>query len=227
MRRMDCGGLVVLMLSMSLSAYAETSCSAMTITASSGQPPMASRGPLPNSATGYTGNFPIGIELVPDLSTRQRDGTITVEYRLTNLGRQSLQMPIKTNQRLMTDLNGKKSVTVTIITLYVSSPNGASPLVTLNQQPNPPALTNNTLPVLEGQVFLYARKGFNQSWCSLAPGSTMRVIAKAKVPDGLSNIQMQGHAELLEEHFGPTTSSSEIGTASSKTLIVNDERSWR
>jgi hypothetical protein len=220
MRRIGCLGLGLLMILMAAPVYAETACSTMTIVASPQQIPMGSRGPIPKSVAGFTGHFPIALKLVPNLSTYQADGAVAVEYQLTNLGSEPLQLPIRADQGPLTDLNGKKPFSVTILTLYISSPDGPNPLVTLSNQPTPPTLASATSPVLEGQTFLYARKGFDESWCSLAPRSTMRVTAKTRILGGLPRVQMQGHAELLREDFDNTISSTELGTATAKPLVA-------
>ncbi len=220
MRRIDRSGLGVLMILMAVPGYAETACSTMNIVVSPNQIPMGSRGPIPKSAAGFTGDFPIALKLVPNLWTYQPDGAVAVEYQLTNLGPEPLQMPIRADQGPLTDLRGKKPFSVTILTLYISSPDGPNPFVTLSNQPTPPTLASTTPPVLEGQAFLYARKGFDESWCSLGPGSTMRVTAKTRIPGGLSRVQMQGHAKLLREDFDTTISSAELGTATAKRLVA-------
>ncbi|QHN04759.1 hypothetical protein FTO74_16385 [Granulicella sp. WH15] len=220
MRRIDCLGVGVLMILMAMPVHAETACSAITIVASPQQIPLGSRSPIPKSATGFTGDFPIGLKLVPNLSTNQGDGAVAVEYQLTNLGSEPLKMPIRPDQGPLTDLNSKKPFTITILTLYISSPNGPSPLIALNQQPHPSAPEDHFPPLLEGQFSLYAREGFDQSWCSLAPGTTMRITAQTKIPVGLPRVEMQGHAELLQERFDQTTSSTEVGTATSKPLVT-------
>jgi len=204
--------------------HAATSCAGVTIDTRGQQgPPLASRGPIPNPTVGHTGDFPIGLTLLPDLSTSQSDGVTRVVYEMKNIGAKPLQMPTQIEQGSMTAPNAKRPFTALVLTFYASSPNGPSPLVALHQQPTPATLASNTPPVLDGQAFLYGREDSEQTVCSLPPGSTMRVAANVKLPTGAIDA-VQGHAELLREKFDNAISSTVVGTSASKPLIAVPKR---
>jgi hypothetical protein len=203
-------------LSLAPTVHAATSCAGVTIdTRGQTTPPPRGIGPVPTSVPGHAGDFPIELKFLPDLSTVQSDGVTQVVYEMKNIGAKPLQIPTQREQGSMTDPNAKRPFDVFILTLYVPSPNGLSPLIALQQQRTPSPPTGNTLPVLGGQAFLYGREDSEQTVCSLPPGSAMRVIADVKLPSG-ANDAVQGHAELLRERFDNAISSTIIGTSTSK-----------
>jgi hypothetical protein len=211
-------------LSLAPTVHAANSCAGVTIDTRGQQiPPLGSRGPIPNPTVGYTGDFPIELKFLPDPSTTQSNGVTRVVYEMKNIGTKPLKIPTQREQGSMTDPNAKRPFDVFVLTFYASSPNGPGPLIGLQQQPIPATPTGNTLPVLEGQAFLYGREDSEQTVCSLPPGGTMRVIANVKFPSGATDA-VQGHAELLQERFDNAISSTAVGTSTSKPLIMGPKR---
>ena len=206
--------------SLASTVHAASSCAGVTIdTRGQHSPPLGSRSPIANSTLGHTEDFPLELTFLPDLATAKSGGVTRVVYEMKNIGSKSLQIPTQGEQGSMTSPNAKRPFDVFVLTLYASSSNGPNPLKAFYHQPTPPAPTSNTLPVLEGQAFLYGRTNSEQTVCSLPPGRTMRVIANVKIPTGASSTA-QGHAELSRKRFDNTISSTAIGTTNSKLLRV-------
>jgi hypothetical protein len=164
-------------------------------------PPMRAHGPFPGStAPGHSAALPIRLELLIPTGKLRSDGTILVDFSITNVGTDPIALPSSTDQ----NLGGTE-----ILTLWLTSDAVKDAYVDLKGRPI------KMLGVVETSTELYSRTGDNKNVHVLAPNETIRVHASSRVGLRPGTDLLVAHAELLR--LSPGTSEV-IGTADSEAV---------
>ena len=158
-------------------------------------PPARGRGPFPGSSEpGHSAGFPIRLTVeIPD-GKLQQDGSVSIDFILTNVGNTRLSLPSCVNQN---------AVHTAVLTLYLTS-DGIEPVY----------LTSGVRIFLTPTSAELYTDSFNPNTSTgLAPNQSIRVRAssRARFQPGVQTLT--GHAELLKLING---SSEQIGTADSE-----------
>jgi hypothetical protein len=165
-------------------------------------PPLRAHGPFPGSSTpGHSAALPIRIELLIPTGKLRSDGTILVDFIITNVGTEAITLPWSTDQ----NLGGTE-----ILTLWITSDAVKDAFVDLKT-----GRPLKWLGVVETSTELYSRTDDTKSVHVLAPNETIRVHASSRVGLRPGTDLLVAHAELLRLSQG---TSGLIGTADSEAV---------
>jgi hypothetical protein len=165
-------------------------------------PPLRARGPFPGSSTpGHSAALPIRLELLIPTGKLRSDGTILVDFMITNVGTEAITLPWSTDQKL----GGTE-----ILTLWITSDAVKDAFVHLKT-----GRPLKWLGVVETSTELYRRTGDAMSVHVFAPNETIRVLASSRVGLRPGTDLLVAHAELVRLSQG---TSELIGTADSEAV---------
>jgi hypothetical protein len=165
-------------------------------------PPLRAHGPFPGStAPGHSAGLPIRLELLIPTGKLRSDGTVLVDFMITNIGTDPIALPSSTDQ----NLGGTE-----ILTLWLTSDAVKDALLDLKTgQPV------KLLGIVETSAELYGRTHEDKNVHVLAPNETVRVHASSRVELRPGTDVLVAHAELLRLSRG---TSELIGTADSEAV---------
>ena len=169
-------------------AYGQSSCPSVLDTTKQPIPPAMGMGPTPGSQrAGHSAGFPVRLSAMvkPIL---QSGGTAQVEFKITNVGRVSIRLPVS--------VDGKEH-DPSLLTLYLSVPGGQFPVDHFTS------------------AELYAESHNLPTFCRLAPGKTLRVHASTRFRPTAGYHAFTAHAEFIEVIGGAPRS---LGFADSKII---------
>jgi len=174
-------------------------------------PPLRGRGPFPHSdKPGHSGAFPVELELIVPTGELRPDGTILVDFLLTNVGSESLYIPVQVNEATLLNGNENPAFALDVLTLYLTSPGIHNEDVDLI---NP--ATGEVTKMLQSESLgtsseLYGREDDPRTLHKLETNGSIRVHASSRVRFKAGTWAITAHAELLRVANGR---SEEIGTA--------------
>ena len=165
-------------------------------------PPLRARGPIPGSSSpGHSAALPIRLELLIPTGKLRSDGTILVDFIVTNVGEKAITLPSSTDQ----NLGGTE-----ILTLWLTSDAVKDAYVDLKT-----GRPLKWLGVVETSAELYSRTDDTKSVHLLAPNETIRVHASSRVGLRPGTGLLVAHVELIRLSQG---TSELIGTADSESV---------
>jgi hypothetical protein len=165
-------------------------------------PPLRGRGPFPGSTTpSHSARLPIRLELLIPTGKLRSDGTVLVDFMITNIGTDPIALPSSTDQ----NLGGTE-----ILTLWLTS--GAIKDSFLDLKTGQPV---KLLGIVGTSAELYGRTDEDINVHVLAPNETVRVHASSRVGFRPGTDVLVAHAELLRLSHG---TSELIGTADSEAV---------
>lgn len=165
-------------------------------------PPLRARGPFPGSpAPGHSAGLPIRLELLIPTGKLRSDGTVLVDFMITNIGTDSIALPSSTDQ----NLGGTE-----ILTLWLTSDAVKDAFLALKT-----GRPVKWLGVVETSAELYSRTDDDKNVHVLTPNKTIRVHASSRVGLRPGTDVLVAHAELLRLSHG---TSELIGTADSEAV---------
>jgi hypothetical protein len=165
-------------------------------------PPLRAHGPFPGSSSpGHSAALPIRLELLVPTGKLRSDGTILVDFIVTNVGAMAITLPSSTDQ----NLGGTE-----ILTLWLTSDAVKDAYVDLKTG-RPLKLFG----VVETSAELYSRTDETKSVHLLAPNETMQVHASSRVGLRPGTDLLVAHAELIRLSQG---ASELVGTADSEAV---------
>jgi hypothetical protein len=165
-------------------------------------PPLRARGPFPGSAVpGHTTGLPVQLELFIPTGELQPDGTIMVDFIISNVGPAPITLPSSSDQNLAGTM---------MLTLWLTSEAAEDPFVDLRTG-RPVKMVG----VVETSAELRGQTNDLKSLHVLAPSESIRVHASSRVRLRPGTDALVAHAELIEVSHG---ASELIGTADSEAL---------
>jgi hypothetical protein len=172
-------------------------------------PPARGRGPFPGSATpGHSAGLPIRLELLIPTGELRADGTILVDFMITNVGTEPITLPSSVDQNMER---------TAILTLWLTSDAIKDAYVDLKT--GRPIKTD----MVGTSAELYSRSDDPQSFHVLAPNKTIRVHASSRVGLQPGIHSLTAHAELTNGASArPGTADSDAVT---KTLSTTNSTS--
>lgn len=162
-------------------------------------PPIRARGPFPGSTTpGHSAGLPIRLELQIPTGKLRSDGTVLVDFMITNIGTDPIALPSSTDQ----NLGGTE-----ILTLWLTSDAVKGEYLQSNGR------LIKMIGAVDTSAELYSRANENKNVHVLAPNETVRVHASSRARLRPGTDVVVAHAELLQRSQG---ASGLIGTADSE-----------
>lgn len=190
-------------------------------------PPKRGRGPFPGSVTpGHSTDFPVRIDLLLPTGEVRPDGTVLVDFRITNIGDEPITLPISIRQGNLPPNEPEVGYTVDVLTLWLTGPEAIKEeyLAGYLGDPKYGRLYKSESP--ETSVELYGRSDDPQSFQVLPPKQSIMVHASSRVGLKTGTHSLTAHAELLRESIGLDTISPRSSTvhATSKILGTADSK---
>jgi len=165
-------------------------------------PPLRANGPYAGSASpGHSAALPIRLELLVPTGELRTDGTVLVDFIITNVGADPIMMPSSADQ----NLGGTE-----MLTLWLTS--NAVKDAFVNLRTGRPIRMSGAV---ETSAELRGRSDDPNSVHVLAPNETIRVHASSRVALQPGTDLLVAHAELLRLSHG---TSERIGTADSEAV---------
>jgi hypothetical protein len=165
-------------------------------------PPLRAHGPFPGSAApGHSAALPIRLELLIPTDKLRSDGTVLVDFMITNVGPNAITFPCSVDQNIER---------TEVLTLWLTSDAIKDAFVDLKS-----GRPIKMLGVVETSAELYSRSDDPQSSLVLAPNKTIRVHASSRVGLQPGLDLLVAHAELLR--LSPGTWQA-VGTADSEAV---------
>jgi hypothetical protein len=85
-------------------------------------PPMRGRGPFPGSTTpGHSADLPIRLDLLIPTGELTPDGTVLIDFRITNIGSELITLPVSIDQGSFLPQPPDTDFTLDILTLWLTS----------------------------------------------------------------------------------------------------------
>jgi hypothetical protein len=185
--------------------------------------PARARGPSPGSASpGHSAGLPIRLELMIPFGVLRKDGTILVDFIITNVGSGPIAIPSLLYQGDLLPKAPSTEYALDCLTLYLTS--DAIKGETYLKDINSGRLVK--IYVVGTSAELYGHSDGPQSFHVLAPKETIRVRASSRVALEPGTHSITAHAELIRVAVNLNTSSparntvnetsEELGTADSE-----------
>jgi hypothetical protein len=166
--------------------------------------PARGRGPFPGSIVpGHSAGLHIRLDLLIQTPALRPDGTVFVDFVLTNVGTEPISLPSSIDQNI-----GQKT---SVLTLWLTS-DGLRGQTVKDQQTG----TVFKSEVVVTSAELYGRSGNSQSFNVLAPGTSMRVHASSRVQLSSGTHSITAHAEVRRISKG---NYELVGTADSEAVL--------
>jgi|SRR5579862_4325668 len=189
-------------------------------------PPVIGRGPSPHSATpGHSIGLPIRLELVIPTGEVRNDGTILVDFIITNVGNGSIAIPSGIRQGDLLPKAPSTEYMLDCLTLYLT-------LDAIRDQYLKDINSGQLVKVeiVGTSAELYGRSDDPESFHVLAPNETVRVHASSRVALQPGTHPLTAHAQLLRvtvklntnspAHDTVNETSEEVGTADSDAVTT-------
>jgi hypothetical protein len=168
--------------------------------------PARARGPFPGSnSAGHSAGLPIRLELLVPTSQLSPEGTMLVDFLITNVSAKPIRLPSALRQ---TSANTEKPVSV--MTLWLTS-DAVRPQYLVDQQTG--RLFQAEVVVTSAE--LHSHDDDAQSSVALLPGTSMLVHASSRVQLKPGSHSITAHAELLTISKG---ASQLVGTADAEAV---------
>lgn len=165
--------------------------------------PPRGRGPFPGPiAPGHSAGLPIRLDLLIQTGALRSDGTVLVDFLITNVGTEPISLPASIDQNI-----GQQT---SVLTLWLTS-DGLRGQFVKDQQTG--AVFKAEVVVTSAE--LYGRSGNSQSFNVLAPGTSMRVHASSRVQLNPGSHSFTAHAEVRRISKG---NSELVGIADSEAV---------
>ena len=184
-------------------------------------PPARGRGPFPGSATpGHSADLPIRLDLLIPTGELKPDGTVLIDFRITNIGSELITLPVSIDQGSFLPQPPDTDFTLDILTLWLTSD----------------AIRDEYLEVkgLDGQVHrlktespatsaeLYGHSDDPQNFRALAPNQSIIVHASSRVVLQPGTHSLTAHAELAREFIGSNNTSRPSRHATTRLIGTGD-----
>jgi hypothetical protein len=166
-------------------------------------PPSRGRGPSPGSASpGHSDGLPIRLDLLIPTTELRRDGTVLVDFVITNVGTEPISLPSSVNQNIEQE--------TTVLTLWLTSDAIRAQYVKDQQ-------TGRLfkVEVVGTSAELYGSSDNPRTFQVLAPNRSIRVHASARVQLNPGTHSITAHTELTRISNGK---SEIVGTADSEAV---------
>jgi len=166
-------------------------------------PPPRGRGPFPGSTSpGHSAGLPIRLDLLIPTTELRPDGTVLVDFVITNVGTEPISLPSSVNQNI--------EQMTTVLTLWLTS-DGIRDQYVRDQQ------TGRLFKVeaVSTSAELYGQNDNPRTFSVLAPNKSIRVHASARVQLNPGTHSITAHTELTRISKGK---SEIVGTADSEAV---------
>jgi len=190
-------------------------------------PPVRARGPFPGSATpGHSAGLPIRLELVIPNGKLRTDGTVLVDFIITNVGSGPVTIPSEIHQGNLLPNAPNTDYKLDCLTLYLTSDAIKDTYLKDISTGRLVKIDN----IVSTSAELYGRSDGPQSFRVLATNETIRVRASSRVGMEPGTHSITAHAELLRvtvnlntnspAHDTVNETSAEVGTADSEVVTT-------
>jgi len=182
--------------------------------------PKRGRGPFPGSTTpGHSADFPIRLDLLIPTGELKPDGTVLIDFRITNIGNKPITLPISIRQRNLLPNQPDAEYTVDTLTLWLTGPGAIKEEYLAGYLGDPNSrLYKSESP--ETTAELYGRSDDPQSFYPLAQNQSLVVHASSRVGLKAGNHSLTAHAELLREFIGLDTGSPRSSTVRATSRVI-------
>jgi hypothetical protein len=165
-------------------------------------PPVRGQGPFPGSTSpGHSDGLPIRLELVVPNGELRRDGSLLVDFVITNVGTEPINLPSSVNQNIEH---------MSVLTLWLTS-DAIMDQFAKDQQTGRPF----RIDIVGTSAELYGRNNDPQNFAVLAPNKSILVHASSRIQLNPGSHSITAHAELLRIMNG---TSRLVGTADSEAV---------
>jgi hypothetical protein len=191
-------------------------------------PPMRGRGPFPGSATpGHSADLPIRLDLVIPTGELTPDGTVLIDFRITNIGSELITLPVSIDQGSFLPQPPDTDFTLDILTLWLTGPEAIKEeyLAGYLGDPKYGRLYKSESPLTSAE--LYGRSDNPQSFHALAPNQSLVVHASSRVGLKAGIHLLTAHAELAREFIGSNNTSPPSRHQTGKLIGTADSESQR
>jgi hypothetical protein len=172
--------------------------------------PARGRGPFPRSIIPeYVPSLPLKVELsIPD-GKIDADGNVLIDFVITNVGRDAIQLPSSVHQPPSMLGSGITDV----LTLFSTADDDAIGVFELGKKPN--VASNGLMGSYGTSAELYGRSDDPQSYYVLAPHSRILVHTSSRMPLRPGLHRFVAHAELARVSGGASSTSQLSGIVDS------------
>jgi len=186
-------------------------------------PPARGRGPFPGSATaGHSADLPIRLDLLIPIGELKADGTVPIDFRITNIGSELIKLPVSINQGSFLPQPPDTDFTLDILTLWLTSDRIRDEYLELGGPDGQVLRLKTASPTTSAE--LYGRSDDPHTFYALAPGQSIIVHASSRAALQPGTHSLTAHAELAREFIGSNNTSPPsrhvtgklIGTADSE-----------
>src|SRR5260221_48569 len=167
-------------------------------------PPPRGRGPSPGSASpGHSAGLPIRLDLLIPTTELRPDGTVLVDFVITNVGTEPISLPSSVNQNIEEQTS--------VLTLWLTSD-------AIRDQYAKDQQTGGLFKIeaVGTSAELYGRSDDPRTFNVLAPNKSTRVHASSHVQLSPGTHSITAHTELMRISNGKTEI---VGTADSEAVI--------
>jgi hypothetical protein len=167
-------------------------------------PPPRGRGPSPGSASpGHSAGLPIRLDLLTPTTALRSDGTLRVDFEITNVGTKPVSLPSSVNQNIEEQTS--------VLTLWLTS-DAIRDQSAIDQQTG----RLFKIEVVGTSAELCGRSDNPRTFTVLAPNKSIRVHASSRVQLNPGTHSITAHTELMRISNGK---SEIVGIADSEAVI--------
>jgi hypothetical protein len=168
-------------------------------------PPLRGRGPFPGSATaGHSAGLPIRLDLLTTNGELKADGTIPIDFRITNAGSELINLPVSVYEGSFLPQPPDTDFTLDILTLWLTS-DAISDELELKGPDGQVNRLKTASPTTSAE--LYGRSDDPHTFYALAPGQSIIVHASSRAALQPGTHSLTAHAELAREFIGSNKTS--------------------
>lgn len=165
--------------------------------------PARGRGPFPGSSSaGHSAGLPVRLDLVVPNAELRPDGSVLVDFVITNVGTEPISLPSSVQQNTEQPMS--------VLTLWLTS-DAIMDQFAKDQQTGHPF----RIDIVGTSAELYGRSDDPQSFAVLAPNKSILVHASSRIQLNPGSHSITAHAELLRIMNG---TSRLVGTADSEAV---------
>lgn len=165
--------------------------------------PARGRGPFPGSSSaGHSAGLPIRLDLVVPNAELRPDGSVLVDFVITNVGTEPISLPFSVQQNIEQPMS--------VLTLWLTS-DAIMDQFAKDQQTG----RLFRIDIVGTSAELYGRNDDPQSFAVLAPNKSILVHASSRIQLNPGSHSITAHAELLRIMNG---TSRLVGTADSEAV---------
>lgn len=189
-------------------------------------PPTRGRGPFPGSATaGHSRDLPVRLDLLIPTGELRSDGTLLVNFRITNIGNEPIALPVSIDQGSFLPQPPITEFTMDVLTLWLTSDAIRDEYLEVKGREGQVRRLKTESPTTSAE--LYGRSDDAQTFHALPPNQSIIVHASSRVAVQEGSHSVTAHAELAREFIGSNNTSPPSRHQTGKLIGTADSESQR